>query len=144
MERFHQSLKSFLAKQPGAGSIEQLQAQIDRFVEYYNRSRPHRAKGRRPPLQAFESRDRAYPTGPKIKGLGKQMRVPHDKVGRTGTFTLRHRGRLYHIGVGRALRGQRIVIMVAGLDIRVLGEDGELIGTLKLDESRIYQQCKRV
>ena len=34
VERFHQTMKSFLAKQPKAASISELQTQVDRFVAY--------------------------------------------------------------------------------------------------------------
>lgn len=38
VERFHQTLKKFLAKQPPACSIAELQSQIDSFIAYYNAS----------------------------------------------------------------------------------------------------------
>ena len=43
VERFHQTLKRWLAKQPGAETLDQLQAQLDWFRAYYNKTRPHRA-----------------------------------------------------------------------------------------------------
>ena len=46
VERFHQTMKRFLAAQPRASSIRELQGQIDRFVAYYNEVRPH--PGHRP------------------------------------------------------------------------------------------------
>ena len=67
------------------------------------------------------------------------MRVRHDKVHRDGKVTLRHRGRLHHIGIGKAHRNKRVIMLVAGLDIRVLTEDGELLRQLTLDPSRDYQ-----
>jgi transposase InsO family protein len=140
VERLHQTMKRFLDKQPGAASIEELQAQIDRFVEYYNQVRPHRAKGRTTPQSAFESRDRAVPTGPKMQGLGKEMRVRHDKIDKTGCFTLRYRSRLHHVGMGRINRGKRIIVLVAGLNVRVLTQDGELLRELTLDPTRDYQR----
>ena len=66
VERFHQTLKIFLAKQPPAATIVELQSQIDRFAGYYNEVRPHRARGRMTPRAAFDSRDKARPAGPKI------------------------------------------------------------------------------
>jgi len=36
VERFHQTLKRWLARQPRARTIAELQAQVDRFVAYYN------------------------------------------------------------------------------------------------------------
>jgi transposase InsO family protein len=40
VERFHQTLEKFLNKQTGATSIIELQAQVDRFIAYYNEVRP--------------------------------------------------------------------------------------------------------
>jgi transposase InsO family protein len=68
VERFHQTLKRWLAKQQGASSILELQGQVDRFVAYYNEVRPHRAVGRRPPRAAFDARDKARPSGPEDPG----------------------------------------------------------------------------
>jgi len=53
VERFHQTMKAFLARQPPAGSLAELQAQVDRFVAYYNEVRPHRARERMPPRVRF-------------------------------------------------------------------------------------------
>lgn len=49
VERFHQTMKKFLARQDPARSLATLQAQLDRFVAYYNDERPHRALGREDP-----------------------------------------------------------------------------------------------
>jgi hypothetical protein len=65
--------------------------------------------------------------------------VRHDKVDRDGSVTIRYRGKLHHIGMGRALSGTRVVLLVAGRDIRVLDEAGELLRALTLDPSRDYQ-----
>lgn len=46
VERFHQTQKKWLAAQPPAATIEELQRQLDRFRRYYNTVRPHRAIGR--------------------------------------------------------------------------------------------------
>ena len=43
VERFHQTLKKWLAKQRRARTIAQLQTQLDHFRRYYNEVRPHRA-----------------------------------------------------------------------------------------------------
>ena len=42
VERFHQTLKKWLAKQPKVSSIGDFQNQLDQFREYYNFTRPHR------------------------------------------------------------------------------------------------------
>ena len=59
VERFHQSLKKFLAKQEPASTKKLLQGQLNRFVEYYNEQRPHRSLGRRTPLEAWRARRRS-------------------------------------------------------------------------------------
>jgi transposase InsO family protein len=138
VERFHQTMKRFLAAQPRARSIRELQAQVDRFVASYNEVRPHRGIGRRTPRAAFEARDKARPEGPKIR-VAPGVRVRRDRIDKVGRVTLRHRGRLHHIGVGRAHRGTRVILLVDGLDVRVVSEAGELLRHLTLDPTRDYQ-----
>lgn len=137
VERFHQTVKLHLAKQPLPETKKQLQAQLDRFVVYYNQFRPHRAIGRRPPLDAFTAREHAYPTGPIIDCAG--YRIRHDRIGANGTVTIRHRGRLHHIAVGSPYRGWRVLMLIAGLEIRILTHDGTQLRRLTLDPSRDYQ-----
>ncbi|HEX6331056.1 MAG TPA: IS481 family transposase [Actinomycetota bacterium] len=138
VERFHQTLKRWLARQRPARSIDELQGQIDRFVAYYNEVRPHRAAGRRPPRAAFDARDKARPSGPKIR-VGAGVRVRRDRIDKGGKVTLRHGTRLHHIGVGHAHKGKRVILLVDGLDVRVVSLDGELLRHLTLDPSRNYQ-----
>jgi len=138
VERFHQTMKAFLAKQPKVGTIAELQAQVDRFVAYYNEVRPHRARERRPPRVAFEARDKARPSGPMIR-VGAGVRVRRDRIDKNGKVTLRHRTRLHHIGVGHAHKGKRVIMLVDGLNVRVVSQDGELLRQLTLDPTRDYQ-----
>jgi transposase InsO family protein len=138
VERFHQTLKAFLAKQDPATSIAVLQTQVDRFVAYYNEVRPHRACGRRPPRAAFDARDKARPEGPKIV-VGAGVRVRRDRIDKQGRLTLRHRTRLHHIGMGAAHRGKRVVMLIHDLDVRVVSLDGEVLRHFALDPSRDYQ-----
>jgi transposase InsO family protein len=137
IERFHQTMKKYLAKQDPATTKKQLQGQLDRFVTYYNEVRPHRGIERRTPIEAFGARDKSQPMGPRIDAAG--YRVRHDKVNKNGTVTLRYRGRLHHIGVGRPYASWRVVLLVAGREIRVLGADGSPLRHLKLDPSLDYQ-----
>lgn len=120
VERFHQTMKAFLVKRPKP------------------RFRPHRATGRRPPRTAFEARDNARPSGPKIR-VGQGVRVRRDRVSKGGNVTLRHGTRLHHIGVGHAHDGKRVTLRVDGLDVRVISEDGELLRHLTLDPTKDYQ-----
>jgi hypothetical protein len=111
---------------------------LNRFARYYNTERPHRGVGRRTPIAAFEAREKAGPIGPRIQAAG--YRIRHDKVDRSGSVTLRHKGKLHHIGVGCPYEGWRVIMLVAGLDIKILGVDGSPLRQLTLDTSVDYQR----
>jgi transposase InsO family protein len=136
IERFHQTLKRFLDKQPPARSLAQLQRQVDRFVAYYNDERPHRARGSITPRAAFDTLDKAHPGSPVAQ---THFRVRTDKIDSCGKVTLRHDSKLFHIGVGREHRGVPVRLYVADLDIRIVTLDGTLLRQLILDTTRAYQ-----
>lgn len=142
VERFHQTLKAYLAKQTAADTIKELQFQVDAFVSYYNEVRPHRAKGRVTPLAAFQARDRARPAGSPID-VPRGTRVRRDRIDGGGAVTLRHKGRLHHIGVGRAHKHKDVIMLVAGLDVRILTDEGEMLRHLTLDPTKNYQGIGR-
>jgi transposase InsO family protein len=138
VERFHQSLKKFLTKQEPATTKKLLQGQLNRFAATYNEVRPHRSLERRTPLEAWNAREKAEPVGPHLETAG--YRIRHDKVDRGGSVTLRHKGKLHHIGVGCPYAGWRVIMLVAGLDVQVLGLDGSPLRHLTLDPSVDYQR----
>jgi hypothetical protein len=138
VERFHHTMKVFLAAQPPASSIAKLQAQVDRFVTYYNQVRPHRARDRLTPRAAFDARDKAKPSGLRIS-VGAGVRVRRDRIDKNGKVTLRYRTRLHHIGVGHAHKGKKVILLVDDLDVRVVSADGEVLRHLTLDPTRDYQ-----
>jgi transposase InsO family protein len=141
VERFHQTEKKYLTKQDPATTIRGLQAQLDRFVDYYNTIRPHRGINRRTPIDAFTARTKAHPRLTPITTDGYRLR--HDRIDRYGKITVRYQGRLHHIGLGRRHAGNTVAILTAGPDIRVLTETGELIRALVLDPTRDYQPQTR-
>ncbi len=136
VERFHQTLKRYLAKQPPASTLAVLQLQLDTFRVYYNHHRPHRALHGRTPLVAFNAMLKAHPVAPEPV---VHCRVRHDRVSAEGKVTLRYMGRLLHIGIGRAYKHQPIRLLVADRHVRILTEDGELIRELTIDPTRNYQ-----
>ena len=139
MERFHQTLKKWLARQPRTRTLADLQTQLDTFAEYYNHQRPHRGIGRRTPGSAWTARPRAVPTRQGIQ-ISEHFRVRTDRIDRDGKLTLRHNSRLHHIGIGRRHAGTRVLMLVHELDIRVIAEDtGELLRAFTLDPTRDYQ-----
>ena len=137
VERFHQTLKLFLARQAPAESIAHLQLQLDAFRTIYNQQRPHRALDGRTPLQAFNARLKASPSlaQPQI-----DYRIRRDRLDAGGRVTLRYLSRLRHFHVSYKHRSQAVLLLVAGDHVRVIAEDGVLLRELTLDPSRDYQR----
>jgi hypothetical protein len=137
IERYHRTLKKWLTKRDEFASIDELQRGVDFFARYYNEVRPHQAHGR--PLRALhDERDKAAPV---LEGqrISPETKVRRDKLDATGTVTLRHRARLHHIGVGQAHKHQRVLMLVAGLDVRIIDEAGTMLRHLTLDPTKDYQ-----
>jgi transposase InsO family protein len=137
VERFHQTLKKFLAAQESIDNKKQLQRAIDRFVTYYNEVRPHRGIGRRTPTAAYRAREKATPLQPLIALDGRRLRL--DKVSKAGNLTIRYRGQLHHIGVGHAYEGWPVAMLIDGRDIEIVALDGSPLRRLRLDPTRDYQ-----
>ena len=135
VERFHQTLKRFLRKQSPAGSIAELQFQLDTFRDYYNNRRPHRALNRQTPLAAFNALIKAKPSQ---QPAPLDHRVRRDRIDSSGKVTLRYLGKLHHIPVGTAHKNRKVRLLVAGPDVRIITDDGDLIRALTLDPTRVY------
>lgn len=142
VERFHQTLKRWLAKQRPAATLAELQDQLDGFRSYYNTIRPHRALGRRTPAEAFAARTKATPRRAGI-AVPAQHRVRRDRVDAGGKVTLRYRSKLLHLGVGRRYSGTRVMLLIADRDVRVINDDGELLAEFSIDPTKTYQTQKR-
>lgn len=138
VERFHQTLKKWLYGQPRADTTTELQDQLDAFTDIYNHHRPHRALPKRAtPATVYQARPKATPgsTEPDI-----HHRVRTDRVDNSGKVTLRHNGRLHHIGIGRTHARTHVILLVADLHIRIIdAATGELLRTLELDPTKDYQ-----
>ncbi|MCU1489943.1 MAG: transposase, partial [Acidimicrobiaceae bacterium] len=138
VERFHQTVKKYLVMHDAPSSVAGLQRQLDTFTSYYNEVRPHRAKGRKTPLEAFNARLKATPIGPPGAPF-LHYRIRKDRVDDAGKITLRYAGKLRHIHVGRPHRGRPVLVLVADRDVRVLSEDHELISHVVIDPAKNYQ-----
>jgi len=139
VERFHQTLKKWLARQDPAATLTGLQAQLDAFAAYYNTQRPHRGIGRQTPQAAWTARPRAAPARQGIR-ISEHFRVRRDRVDTDGKLTLRHNSRLHHIGIGRRWAGTKVLILARDLELRIITQDdGQLIRELTLDPARDYQ-----
>jgi transposase InsO family protein len=137
VERFHQTLKKFLAVQDRIVNKKQLQAQLERFAGYYNEIRPHRALRRHTPIEAFTALERARPTRALVE-VGNR-KLMQGKVDKKGAVTIRYKGRIHHIGIGAAYKGWRIWMLVDHLNIEIVAIDGSPLRRLRLDPAKDYQ-----
>ena len=137
VERFQQTLKKWLRARTPATTLAQLQALLDEFTRTYNHHRPHRALNRTTPAAAYTRLPKATPDHNRDR---THHRVRKDRVDKSGTVTLRHNGRLHHIGIGRAHKHTPVTILAADLDIRVIDtQTGELLRHLTLNPNTDYQ-----
>jgi transposase InsO family protein len=135
VERFHQTLKRWLAQQPAADTITQLQHQLDTFATLYNDHRRHRAHGRTPSI-AYTSTLKAEPPPAATQN---PYRVRTDTIDRFGKLTLRHAGRLHHLGVGIHHANIPALILVHPDTVDVINPaTGELLSRHNIDPAHNY------
>src|SRR4051812_17309923 len=133
VERVQQTMKNWLRAQPDQPStIGQLQTLLDRFVADYNTRRPHRSLPQHAtPAARYTALPKALPAG--SRDPDTHNRVRHDRIDDSGVITLRHNGRLHHIGIGRTHARTHVVVLVQDLDIRIANAaTGELLRELTL------------
>ena len=135
IERFWQTLKKHLDTRPTA-TIEQLQAVLDVFRDYYNQHRPHRGIGRRTPAFAYQLIPKATPTAPDDPDL---WRVRYDRVDAGGKVSLRYANRMLHLGIGRPHAGTDVIVLIHNTDATVIDVDGTVLSDHRIDPERSYQ-----
>ena len=140
VERFQQTLKKWLRAQPDQpATITELQTLIDSFTADYNHDRPHRSLPHRaPPATGYTHLPKATPTTDRTEDA--HHRIRHDIIDTDGKLTLRHNGRLHHIGIGRTHARTPIIMIIHDLNIRVINATtGEILRELTLDTTKDYQ-----
>lgn len=135
IERFWQTLKKYLAQHPCA-TLEELQRVLDEFRTFYNEHRPHRAIGRHTPRFAYDLIPEAAPTTPEHPDI---WQVRYDIAGINGTISLRHAGRLTHLGIGRGHARTEIICLIHGHHATVITHTGDVLGEYTIDPTKNYQ-----
>lgn len=131
VERFHQTVKRFLDAQPSAGTIFELQKQLDQFLVIYNHARPHRSLDRRIPANVWETKPKS---GPDNHPLDTPTSIHRVKV-INGTCAA---GRRYRITIGAKHNHQTATVVITGQAGHVF-IDGQLIRQLTIDPTRFLQ-----
>lgn len=135
VERFQQTLKKWLRARRRARTLADLQAQLDRFVAYYNHQRPHHGIGRAIPFDRWTALPAARSAGIPVPAPLRRSRL---RVDPNGTAV----GNRWAIAVG---------VEWAGHDAEVRVQDGHatvfigdhLVRHLDLDPTRHYQPSGR-
>jgi transposase InsO family protein len=135
VERFQQTEKKWLrARRPPPATIEELQAALDAFTDYYNHDRPHRGIGRVTPWERFSASPPATPG----EALPRPQRHVRVVVNQTGKLDVRP----WQIGLGLEYAGQAAEVVLDGTHATVFIE-GRLVRYLELDPTRRYQPTRR-
>jgi transposase InsO family protein len=136
VERFQQTLKKWLTKQPPTTTLETLQQQLNEFITYYNNERPHRSLHGQTPHHTYTARAKATPNN----NNDGHWRIRTDKVDIAGHVTLRHASKLHHIGIGLEHAGTRIRMLINNLNILIINiETGEILRDFQLDPNKQHQ-----
>lgn len=136
IERFHQTLKKWLTEQEAAGTLKELQGQLDEFRTIYNTKRPHKALQMRTPQSSYEATIKATPKAAKDK---EHYRVRHDSVDQFGKLSLRRAGKMHHLGVGIENRFKRVYLIVDHFHASVVEKKtGEILSQHVIEPARIY------
>lgn len=136
VERFHQTLKKWLAKQPPAATIAELQAQLDRFVEHYNHHRPHRALGGRTPAAVWAASPPAVPADHPVTDTTTIAR--NIIVSANGHVRIDN----YQVNVGVEYAGLTVTALIAGIDC-IIFWDNTLVRALLIDPTKFNQPSGR-
>lgn len=137
IERLWQTLKKYLATRPATTTAE-LQQHLDTFRRHYNEVRPHRALNRKTPGAAYALIPKAAPTPLDDANI---WRVRYDTIDRDGKISLRHSGRMLHLGIGRAHARTEIIALIHNDHAIISTRDtGEIIADFTLDPTRGYQR----
>lgn len=136
VERFHQTLKKWLTKQPPAATIGELQAQLDKFIAHYNHHRPHRALGGRTPAAVWAASPRAVPADHPVTDTTTIAR--NIIVSANGHVRIDN----YQVNVGVEYAGLTVTVLIAGIDC-IIFWDNTLVRALRIDPTKFNQPSGR-
>lgn len=131
-ERAHQTCQRWLRRQPPPATLAELQAQLDRYRELYNTSRPHQELGMKTPAAAAAEAAVAVaePAADPCPHRVHQLKV---KAG--GDIAVAD----WAISIGRAYAGQTVTVLRNGDALTVL-LGTKLLFEHTLDHTRHFQR----
>jgi len=134
VERFHATLKRWLAKQPLSTSVDELQTQLDVFAAHFNHDRRSSAGGE---LTAAERHAATAPGLPSPQPIplaaAAKVSISAHRVHRNGTVAIAD----WRVSVGTEHMGRRLTVIRYG-DQAVILDGATVIARPRLDPARHY------
>jgi len=134
IERFWQTLKKWLRAHGPFATLDQLNAALAAFAEYYNHRRPHRALSGKTPALIWNAGVKARPAARPLPG---PVSIHRATVTGTGVVTIG----AYAVNVGNRWNHQEITAVKDGDHIAVFAGN-RLVRVLRADPSRRYQPAQ--
>lgn len=138
VERFQQTLKKWLAEQPMAADLAELQAQLDEFCEIYNNERPHQGIGRVTPISRFNANPASRPASEPLPEPEHRRRIHDTTVTASGCAEVDR----FKIHIGVEHQHQAAKVIIGGHNATVIIDD-QIVRYLTLDRTRSYQPSGR-
>jgi hypothetical protein len=93
------------------------------------------------PGDAYRATPKAAPGS---QADASHYRIRNDRVDKLGLLTLRHAGRLHHLGVGRKHKRERVIILVDQTTATVINQEtGEILSRHHQPEQRLLAQPRQ-
>jgi len=141
VERFHQTLKNWLDKQPHhPATITELQTMLDTFVEFYNTRRPHRSLHGRRPAAVWGAQPHATPVGTPITSTLNLRQ--HLKVNAAGNIRVHRHDADWSINVGVIYACLTLDVIINTIDC-IIFHDRQLVRTLRINPDTYHQPSGR-
>jgi transposase InsO family protein len=138
VERFQQTLKRWLRRQPLASDIAELQAQLDEFCRIYNHERPHQGIGRLTPINRWNATPPSAPSPEPLTHPDWSTRTRSATVSNTGMVRLDG----ISIGIGIEWAGLQADVLI-DINHATIFINDQLVRHLKIDRTRYYQPSRR-
>lgn len=135
IERFHGTLKRWLAKQPLAATIGQLQAQLDAFAHHYNHERPSSAGGELTAAQRHAATAAATPSPEPIASPATPAAITITAAGVSPEGIIAVGGAMTSVGTEHA--GRRLTVIRYGQHA-VIVDGAAPVARVRLDPNRRY------
>lgn len=130
-ERVHKTLARWLSRRPRADDLNELQALLDTYRDWYNQRRRHQSLGGLTPQQRWDLADKTRPDGTAIPApplITYATVSPRGAIGVDG----------HEIGLAKRWSGATATVFRSGDHVTIF-IGAHMVRTLDLDRSRRYQ-----